>query len=100
MGAPDCAPTLFFFLLLSGNHPVDLEDLGVFAPDVIPFVRARGGCTRRREHLAANGRTDEAAPLFAEARGTLERLAAKPWLDRLTAAETAPPHETAATAAG
>ena len=37
------------------------------------------------EWLTANGRTDDAAPLFAEARETFERLGANPWVERLDA---------------
>lgn len=33
--------------------------------------------------LAGQGRSDEAEPLFAEAREIFERLEAKPWLERL-----------------
>ena len=35
------------------------------------------------EWLVAQGRPDEAEPLFAEAREILEGLGAKPWLERL-----------------
>jgi ATP/maltotriose-dependent transcriptional regulator MalT len=38
------------------------------------------------EWLTAQGRPDDAQPLFTEARDTFERLEAKPWLERLTAA--------------
>ena len=34
------------------------------------------------EWLAAQGRSDEAQPLLAEARETFERLQATPWLER------------------
>jgi tetratricopeptide (TPR) repeat protein len=40
------------------------------------------------EWLAAQRRTAEAQPLFTEARQILERLEAKPWLERLTALDT------------
>jgi len=35
------------------------------------------------EFLAARGRAADAQALFAEARTTFDRLAARPWLDRL-----------------
>jgi tetratricopeptide (TPR) repeat protein len=38
--------------------------------------------------LVGEGRTEEAAPLFDEARGIFERLGATPWLERLDAVET------------
>ncbi len=40
------------------------------------------------EWLAAQGRSHDAEPLRGQARGTFERLQAKPWLDRLDSAET------------
>ena len=40
------------------------------------------------EWLTGQGRSDDARLLLAEARETLERLQAKPWLDRLEAAQT------------
>jgi hypothetical protein len=40
------------------------------------------------EWLAANGRTDEAEPLLAEARETFLRLEAVPWLERLARLDT------------
>ena len=43
------------------------------------------------EWLAAEGRGDEADPLYAEARDTLERLKARPWLERLDAARAGTP---------
>jgi hypothetical protein len=39
------------------------------------------------EWLTANGRSDEAAPLLAEAREIFERLGAAPWIERTSAAE-------------
>ena len=39
--------------------------------------------------LVGHGRGEDAGPLLAEARETLERLAATPWLDRLAVAEAA-----------
>jgi tetratricopeptide (TPR) repeat protein len=43
------------------------------------------------ELLLGQGRRDQAEPLLAEARDTFERLEAKPWLERLTAAEAGMP---------
>jgi predicted ATPase/class 3 adenylate cyclase len=47
--------------------------------------------TEHGDWLAAQGRRDDAEPLLAEARETFERLGAKPWLDRLDAAEAGTP---------
>ena len=41
------------------------------------------------EWLATQGRHDDAAPLLAAARETLEALAATPWLERIAEAERA-----------
>jgi tetratricopeptide (TPR) repeat protein len=42
------------------------------------------------EWLAGEGSVDEAGPLFAEAREIFERLEAKPWVERVAAAEAGP----------
>jgi class 3 adenylate cyclase/tetratricopeptide (TPR) repeat protein len=43
--------------------------------------------TEHGEWLASHGRAAEAEPLLAEARETFERLEAKPWLERVEAAQ-------------
>jgi tetratricopeptide (TPR) repeat protein len=43
------------------------------------------------ERLAAHGRADQAEPLLTQAREIFQRLQAKPWLDRLAAAQTQQP---------
>jgi class 3 adenylate cyclase/tetratricopeptide (TPR) repeat protein len=48
------------------------------------------------EWLKARGRPDDAQPLFTQVRETFERLEAKPWLERLAAAEADKPVETVA----
>jgi tetratricopeptide (TPR) repeat protein len=48
----------------------------------LPFHVART-LVEHCEWLAAQGRTDEAEPLMAEAEEILERLGAQPWLERL-----------------
>jgi len=48
------------------------------------------------EWLIARGRPDDAQPLLSEANETFERLGAKPWLERLIAAEADTPAETVA----
>lgn len=45
------------------------------------------------EWLLARGRPDEAEPLLAEAHEILQRLEAKPWLDRLEAVRVGTPTE-------
>lgn len=45
------------------------------------------------EWLAAQGRSDDAEPLLAEARETFERLRAKPWLERLDTVSAGPTAE-------
>ncbi len=42
------------------------------------------------EWLTSQGRADDSEPLLARARETFERLEAKPWLERLDAAQAAP----------
>jgi predicted ATPase/class 3 adenylate cyclase len=51
----------------------------------VPFHTAVAQA-ERAEQLVAVGRADEAAGLFADARGTFERLRAIPWLHRVDAA--------------
>jgi len=46
--------------------------------------------TEQGEWLVAQGRAAEAEPLLAEARDTFEQLDAKPWLERVAAAESKP----------
>jgi class 3 adenylate cyclase/tetratricopeptide (TPR) repeat protein len=57
---------------------------GLFRELGTPFYLA---CTlfEHGQWLASVGRTEDAEPQFAEARGTFERLAAVPWLERLAA---------------
>jgi predicted ATPase/class 3 adenylate cyclase len=57
----------------------------LFAESEMPFYVA---ATRleRAEHLLAEGRADEAAPLLESARATFAELGARPWLERVDAA--------------
>jgi class 3 adenylate cyclase/tetratricopeptide (TPR) repeat protein len=66
---------------------------GLFHELAVPFHLA----VARLEHaewLAAQGRIEEAQPLFVEAREIFERLEARPWLDRLDAVHARPAAET------
>jgi len=49
--------------------------------------------TEHGEWLLSEDRVAEAEPLLAEARETFERLQAKPWLERVEAAEARPREE-------
>jgi class 3 adenylate cyclase/tetratricopeptide (TPR) repeat protein len=46
--------------------------------------------TEQAEWLVSEDRASEAEPMLTEARGTFERLQAKPWLERVEAAEARP----------
>jgi hypothetical protein len=59
----------------------------------VPFYLARTEL-EWSEWLVAQGRSEEAEPLLAEAREIFGRLEAKPWLQRL--AHLSPVHETEA----
>ena len=48
------------------------------------------------ELLVVHGRHDDAQPLLAESSGIFKELAAKPWLERVAAADVAPPTVTRA----
>jgi class 3 adenylate cyclase/tetratricopeptide (TPR) repeat protein len=84
---------------IAGNSPAaDVDFVGAAAglrrlelPFDLAIVQLEHG-----EWLMARGHPDDARPLFAEARDTFERLEAKPWLERLDAAEANTPAETVA----
>jgi tetratricopeptide (TPR) repeat protein len=64
--------------------------VGLFRELGFPFYLAVT-LLEQGEWLAAQGRRDEAEPLLAEAREIFERLAAKPWLNRLLAVQSGAP---------
>src|SRR5205823_9052737 len=70
------------------DDPAEAERLfkgatGLFRELAVPFYQAVTEL-ESSEWLAAEGRSEEAEPLLAEAREIFERLEAKPWLERLT----------------
>lgn len=61
-------------------------------PDEGAPARARSSL-EHGQWLLAQGRADKARPLLAAACETFERLQARPWLERLEAAEASAPAE-------
>jgi class 3 adenylate cyclase/predicted ATPase len=75
-----------------GNHDEVERDYHtaetIFAEHGLAFHQAATQL-EHAEWLAARGRAEDAEPLLAQARETLERLEAKPWLERLDAVRAA-----------
>jgi len=61
--------------------------IGMFREMSVPFWMAVT-LLERGEWLVQQGRADEAEPVLAEVRTTFERLAARPWLERLEKASS------------
>jgi ATP/maltotriose-dependent transcriptional regulator MalT len=70
---------------------------GLFRELAVPFYLAVTEL-ESSEWLVAQGRSDEAEPLLAEACEIFKRLQAKPWLERLGQLSTSVPDSEAATA--
>jgi tetratricopeptide (TPR) repeat protein len=73
---------------LGGDDAEYLAAESIFREHQLPFWLAAVQL-EHGELLAAQGLSDEAAPLLAEARETFERLGATPWLERSARASSA-----------